>query len=53
VFYDDSGDLISVPIAWTDLAEETDPFVALSGGRAYLHPADLLALADLVEGARA
>lgn len=49
VFYDENENLSTVPIAWTNLAQETDPFVILSEGRAYFRPSDLLALVDLIE----
>lgn len=46
-FYDEQGELISLPASWTD-ASASDPFVALSAGRAHFRPADLLALVDLI-----
>ena len=49
VFYDENDDLTAVPVDWTDLAEQTDPFVTLSEGRAWVRPADLLALSALIE----
>ena len=49
VFYDESDELISVPVAWTDLAEATDPFVTLSEGRALARPTDLLELCALIK----
>ena len=52
VFCDDNDDLIAVPVAWTDLVGEEDPFVALSGGRACFRVVDLLALAELIEDTR-
>jgi hypothetical protein len=39
----------SLPASWTDV-EGPDPFVAQSAGRSLFRPADLLALADLIEG---
>jgi hypothetical protein len=48
-FYDDNDDLIAVPIAWTDLAGEEDPFVVLSEGRACFRVVDLLVLVELIE----
>jgi hypothetical protein len=41
----------SLPAGWTDV-EGPDPFVALSAGRSLFRPADLLALADLLESQR-
>jgi hypothetical protein len=41
----------SLPASWTDV-EGPDPFVAQSAGRSLFRPADLLALADLIEGLR-
>jgi len=49
-FYDDNEKLVTVPIAWTDLVDEEDPFAVLSGGRAHFRPEDLLDLTDLLEG---
>jgi len=49
VFYDENGDLVAVPVDWTDLAEAADPFVTLSEGRALGRPVDLLALRALIE----
>ena len=51
VFYDQSNQLIAIPVAWTDLADEEDPFVVLSEGRACFRVVDLLALAELIEEA--
>ena len=48
-FYDESERVVTIPIAWTDLDGEEDPFVVLSERRAYFRPVDLLALADLIE----
>ncbi|MCK4249549.1 MAG: hypothetical protein KAX15_07190, partial [Candidatus Omnitrophica bacterium] len=49
-FYDENKKLVTVPVKWTDLVQEEDPFVVLSEGRAYFRPADLLTLADLIGG---
>ena len=46
--YDEDGDLVSVPIAWTDMAAE-DPFVVMAAGRAPFRTGDLLAAAEVVE----
>jgi hypothetical protein len=45
--YDDTGQLLRLPVAWTDYAEP-DPFVIVSNGRSALHRDDLLRLAELV-----
>ncbi|MHB8723646.1 MAG: DUF5372 family protein [Steroidobacteraceae bacterium] len=37
----------SMPTSWTDL-EAVDPYVALSSGRSFCRPEDLLALAGMV-----
>jgi hypothetical protein len=42
---DDAGELVSLPVEWTDLAP-VDPFVVVSAGRAPFRTADLLELAD-------
>ena len=46
---DEQGQLVSIPLAWTDAAEP-DPFVVLSGGRAQFRVEDLLRLAELMRG---
>jgi hypothetical protein len=46
-FYDDGGELVSLPAEWTD-AVAPDPFVVVSEGRAPFHVGGLLELADLV-----
>jgi hypothetical protein len=48
MFTGSNGIMQSIPLSWTDLAP-IDPFVALSGGRALFKPADLLALAHLIQ----
>ena len=44
---DDAGELVSLPVEWTDLAP-ADPFVVVAAGRAPFRTADLLKLADEV-----
>jgi hypothetical protein len=51
-FYDAQGRRQAVPASWTDVAAP-DPFVVLSRGRVPFRPADLLALAALLQGLRA
>jgi hypothetical protein len=51
-FYDEKGNVITIPIGWTDLDNERDPFVVISAGRSYFRVEDLLRLAELVEGIR-
>jgi hypothetical protein len=53
VFCDAKDELFAVPVEWTDLTEGADPFVALSQGRAFARPGDLLALATLVQEVKA
>jgi hypothetical protein len=48
--YDDGGELVSLPVEWTDLAAE-DPFVVIAAGRCPFRVEDLLKLADLVDRA--
>jgi hypothetical protein len=43
--------VLSLPASWTDV-EEPDAFVVISAGRSVFRPADLLVLADLLEGLR-
>ena len=51
-FYDESERVVTIPIVWTDMEDEGDPFVVLSGCRAYFRPEDLLALVDIIESNR-
>ncbi|MBN1460896.1 MAG: hypothetical protein JXA57_15290 [Armatimonadetes bacterium] len=51
-FYDEKGNTITIPIRWTDLDNEYDPFVVISQGRSYFRMEDLLRLTELVEGIR-
>jgi hypothetical protein len=46
-FYDDRGQLRSLPIRWTS-AEPDDPFIILAAGRSPLRVAELRELAALV-----
>jgi hypothetical protein len=46
-FYDEAGELASLPASWTDAVAE-DPFVAVAAGRSPFRTADLLELAGLV-----
>ena len=47
---DAAGELISVPLSFTDAALEEDPFLAVSAGRALFRGDDLLRLAELLSG---
>ncbi|HTW10517.1 MAG TPA: DUF5372 family protein [Acidimicrobiales bacterium] len=53
VFFRKPGDqrVCSLPASWTDV-EGPDPFVVMSAGRSLFRPADLLALAALLDGLR-
>jgi hypothetical protein len=46
-FYDERGELKSLPAAWTDVVEP-DPFVVVAAGRSPFRVEDLLALADVL-----
>jgi hypothetical protein len=46
--YGEDGDLVSLPVEWTDVVAD-DPFVVLAAGRCAFRIQDLLGLADLVE----
>jgi Family of unknown function (DUF5372) len=46
-FFDDAGELASLPAEWTDVVP-ADPFVVVCAGRSPFRMADLLVLADLV-----
>jgi hypothetical protein len=50
-FEDETGTMVSLPTAWTDVAA-ADPFVVAAAGRSALRLVDLLALADLVARVR-
>jgi hypothetical protein len=50
-FFDNHGQLSSLPAAWTDV-DPADPFVVVAAGRSALRIEDLLALASLVEHLR-
>jgi hypothetical protein len=45
---DREGRLTTVPLAWTDAAENYDAFVAASAGRSYFRVEDLLRLFNLI-----
>ena len=51
-FYDTQGKVVTIPIRWTDLESEYDPFVVIAGVRSYFRVEDLLRLAELLEGIR-
>jgi hypothetical protein len=46
--FDDDGQLLGLPVEWTDLAGE-DPFVVVAAGRSPFRTRDLLELADLIQ----
>jgi hypothetical protein len=48
-FFGDDGTQKSLPRAWTDAAD-VDVFVALADGRCSLRVADLLVLAEIIDG---
>jgi hypothetical protein len=45
-FFDDAGELASLPAEWTDVVP-ADPFVVVAAGRSPFRVADLLVLAGL------
>jgi len=47
-FHDESGDLKSIPIAWTDISPP-DPFLLFSKGRSLFRVAELISLCVLLE----
>ena len=50
VYYAQEGGMLRhVPAGWTSVAE-ADPFVTVAAGRSAFRVADLLALADLLQG---
>ena len=46
--FDGGGELLSLPMEWTDLSGE-DPFVVVAAGRSPFRTGDLLELAGLVQ----
>jgi hypothetical protein len=50
-FHDDTGRLLALPAAWTDVFSP-DPFVILSAGRSAFRVCDLLELTRLIAGLR-
>ncbi len=50
--YDPDGELVSLPVEWTDL-EAPDAFVVVAAGRSPFHVAGLLELAELVDRLKA
>jgi len=50
-FFDDNGQLSSLPAGWTDV-DPVDPFVAIAAGRSALRIDELVALVSLVEHLR-
>ena len=48
-FYDERGEVRSLPAAWTNVVAE-DPFVVMAAGRSPFRVEDLLALAELLGG---
>jgi len=46
---DTAGQIISIPVQWTDAAQDSDPFLVMAHGRSYFRPQDLLELATLIE----
>jgi hypothetical protein len=51
IFAGPDGSTLSMPVAWTNVAP-ADPFVVLADGRSLFRPADLLALACLLQALR-
>jgi hypothetical protein len=47
LFIDDDGELLSLPVGWTDAAPVV-PFVEMAAGRSPFRALDLLALAELM-----
>jgi len=50
-YYDDAGDLSSLPARWTSVGPP-DPFVEISAGRSPFRVEDLLELSALLDGIR-
>lgn len=50
-FFDDNGEVTSIPAGWTDVCPP-DAFVVIAAGRSPFRVEDLLALAALLDGLR-
>ncbi len=50
-FYNEGGQLTSLPARWTSVVGE-DPFVVIGGGRSHFRVEDLRQLAGLIKGWR-
>ena len=50
-FFDDDGQIRSLPAGWTDV-DPAEPFDVVAAARALFRTADLLALADLLDAIR-
>ena len=48
-FFGDDGTLMSLPTAWTDVAEP-DVFVTVAAGRSPFRVEDLLVVAEVIDG---
>jgi hypothetical protein len=48
-FFGDDGAMQSLPTGWTDVAEP-DVFVTMAAGRCPFRVADLMALAEVIDG---
>ncbi len=49
--FDSAGDLVNLPVEWTDVVAP-DPFVVVNRGRAPFHLTGLIELADMVASRR-
>ena len=47
--HDSEGELVTIPLQWTDATGVIDPFLEASRGRAYFRVAELAELVELVE----
>ena len=47
---DVDGELVTIPLQWTDATGVMDPFLEVSRGRAYFRVAELVELVKLIKG---
>ena len=48
--HDSEGEVVTIPLQWTDATGEIDPFVEASRGRALFRVAELVELVELIKG---
>jgi len=46
---DGAGELVTIPLQWTDATGFFDPFLEASGGRSYFRVSELMELVELIK----